>query len=127
MDFKRMPVRISFRTGQKLTFGKLKAFPGALLPVLLPFLDSGITCNQPGMFKCRSQIPIELNECARYAMTDRASLSCGSAAIYVYQYVELIGCFRKLQGLSNYHSKRLVREISLERLAVYNNLSRARS
>jgi len=48
------------------------------------------------MFKRWSQIPIELNESARYAMTNRASLSCGSATIYVYQYIELIGCFRKL-------------------------------
>src|SRR6188472_3441603 len=103
----------------KLSLRKLEAFAGALLAVLLAFLDARVARNQARAFERRSQIGVRLEQRARDAVANSACLSRRAAAGDVDYQVKLAGGFGQLQRLPNDHAQRLVWEVTLKRFAVH--------
>src|SRR5690242_2810517 len=82
--------------GNVLSLRKLEAFACALLSVLLSFLDAWIARHETSVFEGRPQVTIILDQRARDAVPDCASLARGSAAGDIDNQIKLVRRFRQL-------------------------------
>src|ERR1043166_34498 len=84
-------IRISkseFRNS-RLSLRELEALAGALLPILLAFLDARVAGYESGLFQCRSQVCVVFKQRARNTVTNGAGLTGRSAAANINQNVKL--------------------------------------
>src|SRR5260370_22273317 len=75
---------------QKLSLRKLEAFPRALLPVLLPFLHTGIARQKSVLPQSRPQLPIKSRDRSRQSHAHRSSLPTNAAAMRRHLHIHLI-------------------------------------
>ena len=87
------------RPSAELALGELEPLAGALLPILLALMLARIACQVAHALQLPAQFEIEIAQGASDAQTDRASLTCDTAAIGQYQNVELLRRFGGLERL----------------------------
>lgn len=110
-----------------LSLRELKPLSRALLSVLLTFLLSRVSRNQARFLERRAKIGVEFHQRPRDAMTNRTGLSSRSAAIDIYQNVELARGIGQAERLTNDHPQSFIRKIGIERTPVDRYLARTRT
>lgn len=85
----------------KLALAELRRATGSLEAVLLSLFHSRITSQVSCFLQNWSVVSVCLKQCTCDSVTDCTSLSCVTAAVYVYDYVKFITCLCSYQRLTN--------------------------
>ena len=94
-----------------LAFGKLEAFAGALLAVLLSLMCASIARKKTELLELASQLGIKFDESAGDTEARRARLACNTAAIGEDRDVETFCRLRCKQRLADIGSSRFTHKI----------------
>lgn len=108
---------------QRLTFAELWCTTCFFQTVFLTLFSTGITCNVTGCLQGRTEVSVGFHQGTSDAVTDSASLTGVSAAVYVHENVELIQSVGQFQGGFYNHLKQFRRHVFSQRLFVYYNVS----
>ena len=107
-----------------LAFRELEALACSLLSVLLSFLHSWVTCQEPERLQSRSESGVHFNQRSADAVSDCARLSHNSAAVDIDDNVILGEVMSFLEWLLDHHVDAFAwSEMARERLAVHNDFS----
>ena len=109
-----------------LSLGELRSATGSLEAVLLTLFHSRVTCQESCALKYRSVISVSLKKSSCDTVTDRACLSCVTAAFYVYEYVEFVCCACRNERLANDNFQSLKSEILVDVSFIDRDLARSR-
>jgi hypothetical protein len=108
---------------QKLPLRKLEAFPRALLPVLLPFLHTGIARQKSILPQSRPQLRVITRDRSRQSHPHCPSLPANAAAMRGDLDVHLVRQASKLQRLDRIMLPSMIRKIILHLAAIDSELS----
>jgi hypothetical protein len=114
-----LPIGIgNCQSEMSLSLRELEALAGALLAILLAFLDARVARDQARLLQRRSQISVVFEQRARNTMTDGACLARRASASHIDQDVKLCNGLRQLQWLSNNHAQSFIGKICIECFAI---------
>ena len=111
---------------QKLSLGELRSATCSLEAVFLTLFHSRVTCQESCALEHRSVISVRLKESSCDTVTDRACLSCVTAAFYVYEYVEFVCCACRNKRLAYDNFQSLKSEILIDVSFIDRDLARSR-
>src|ERR1044072_276711 len=97
-----------------LSLRELEALAGALLSILLTFLDARVARHQARLLQRRTKISIVLKQRAGDAMANCACLARRSATANVDQNIKFGRGLGQLQRLPDDHAQRFVGKILVE-------------
>ena len=97
-----------------LTFGELRSSTSCFETVFLTLFHSRVTSQESCALEHRSVISVCLKECSCDTVTDRSSLSCVTAAFYVYDHIEFVCCACSHERLANNNFQCLKSEILVD-------------
>ena len=95
----------------RLTFGELRSSTSCFETVFLTLFHSRVTSQESCALEYRSVVSVCLKKCSCDTVTDRTSLSCVTAAFYVYNHIEFICCACSHERLANNNLQSLKSEI----------------
>ena len=98
----------------KSALAELRSAAGGLEAVFLTLFHSRITCEESCALEHRSVISVCLKESSCNTVTDCSSLSCVTAAFYVYDYIEFVCCACSYERLAYNNLQSLKSEILVD-------------
>jgi len=122
---RELPCSCPAQFERALPFGELEPGTSTFLPVLFPFLHSGVAGEESCATQDGSDFFVSFNERARDTEPEGAGLSRHTASADTRSHVELAQRLQLFQRLPDQHDERFSAEIRLKRVAVNGHHTRS--